>query len=74
MDLILDLLIVILALSLIGNGALVLLLNKKAKAKPPEYTYDARAILADLATGPALVKIEYLSRDDIFLRSPRDVR
>lgn len=74
MDLWADLFLVLFLLSLAANGACAHFLRKKSKEKKPEYTLDARAILADLATGPALVKIEYLSRDDIFLRSPRDVR
>lgn len=74
MDLWFDLIVVLFILSLAINGALIFFLLKKAKTKKPEYTYDARALMADLATGPALVKMEYMDRSDIFLRSPRDAR
>ena len=65
-----DLIIISLILSLLGNLSLYIYITKIVKKKP-EATYDVRALLADLATGPALLKIEYVDRGDVLLRSPR---
>ncbi len=70
MNYILDLLIVSLFISACANLALYLLLTR-VKKKKPEMSYDCRMLLADLATGPALVKIDYVDRGEVFLRSPR---
>lgn len=67
---ILDLLIILLTLSIFANLALGYLALKKSKRVIQE-TYDVQALLRDLASGPALLKIEYLDRADVLLRSPR---
>ena len=57
--------------SITANAVLATLLLKKKKQKK-ELTTDASAILHDLTRGPSLLKIEYINRDDIFLKSPRE--
>lgn len=59
-----------LLISLSFNALLAALCLKKQKRKI-EYTYDVRALMQDLSTGPGLVKIEYVDRADVLLRSPR---
>ena len=58
-------------MSICGNIFLTIYI-KKLLSKKPEATYDAKALMADLCTGPGLLKIEYVDRGDFFLRSPRD--
>ena len=60
-------------LSLLINLALIFYVIKK-KPSQKQLTIDARMILQDLISGPALVKIEYLDRSEVFLRSPRDYK
>lgn len=69
----LDLIIAICCLSIASNIALVIfiILNRRLKKTKGEVSYDARALLRDLASGPALIKVEYVDRADILLRSPR---
>ncbi len=60
---------IVLACSVAGNAALMLMINRKPE-KP--MAKDAREILHDLtANGVALVKIERIAPSDVFLRSPR---
>lgn len=42
------------------------------KKKPVPTSYEASALLRDLLSGEALVKISRIAPEDIFLRSPRD--
>lgn len=67
----LDLTIILLALSIAGNLVLLIYALKSPKKEKRQMTYDATALLRDLASGPALVKIEYVDRADVLLRSPR---
>lgn len=60
----------LLGLSLVIN-ALLLFAYYRKRAQKIEYTYDAKALMRDLATGPAIVKMEYLDRSEILIRSPR---
>jgi hypothetical protein len=67
------LLVALLFCSLTGNLSLgFLVLFKKPESAKKEITYDVQALLRDLSTGPALLKVEYLDRADVLLRSPRD--
>lgn len=68
-----DLTVSLLLISLSANIALAIYIKKKPKTVV-QVTEDARSILRDLATGPALLRVEYIDRADIFLRSPRDQR
>lgn len=61
----------LLTVSVIANIALLFKPKSKVTNKK-ELTKDARDILSDLMTGPALVKIEYIDRSEVLLRSPRD--
>ena len=70
MSYLLDLLIILFALSFASNVALVVVIRKSKKTKR-EVSYDAKALLRDLATGPALIKVDYVDRADVLLRSPR---
>lgn len=60
----------LLGVSLALNLTLLIFLLKKSK-RTYQQTYDVQALLRDLASGPALLKIEYLDRADVLLRSPR---
>lgn len=65
-------LICVLAASLLANTALAFLaLRRPADSKKPSYTYDAQAMLRDLMSGPLLLKVEYVDRSEVLLRSPR---
>lgn len=68
-----DLISSLLVVSAFANVILTVLFLKKPKTKT-EVTYDAQAVLRDLATGPALIKIEYVDRSEVLLRSPRHFR
>ncbi len=68
---ILDLILGIVLACSLGVNVFCLFHIKSPKKKIAE-TYDVQALLRDLATGPGLVKIEYVDRSDLFLRSPRD--
>lgn len=65
-----DLMFMCLGMSICLNAAFSLYLFKFQKKKPVP-TYDVNLLMRDLVTGPALVKIEYVDRSDILLRSPR---
>ncbi len=68
----LEILCLLLVASLSGNAWLGFLLSQKPKPQKQQTgDYDVQCLLKDLATGPALVKIEYLDRADVLLRSPR---
>jgi hypothetical protein len=57
--------------SLAANAVLVVKLRTdKAKPKP---SYEASALLRDILGGQALVRIERIAPENVFLRSPRDV-
>lgn len=62
-----------LSFSFSANAALLFLHLKKPKHKK-ELTKDAAAIMKDLLTGngKCLVKVEYVDKEEILLRSPRD--
>lgn len=60
----------LLGVSFACNLILLLLVLKKSK-RTYQQTYDVQALLRDMASGPALLKIEYLDRADVLLRSPR---
>lgn len=57
--------------SAVLNLVFTALLFKKPAKPPPQPTYDVQALLRDMASGPALLKIEYVDRADVLLRSPR---
>lgn len=57
--------------SAVLNLVFTALLLKKPAKSPPQPTYDVQALLKDMASGPALLKIEYVDRADVLLRSPR---
>lgn len=61
--------IALLGISL-GLNVFLFMSTKKPK-KSIQQTYDVQALLRDLASGPALLKVEYLDRADVLLRSPR---
>lgn len=65
------LLIALTGVSIALNCVFAFFLTRKSKRSPPQETYDVQALLRDLASGPALVKIEYMDRADVLLRSPR---
>lgn len=67
---ILYLLASLLGLSCALNFVFAYFLRIKPK-KNVQQTYDVQALLRDLASGPALIKVEYLDRSDVLLRSPR---
>ncbi len=60
----------LIGVSLSINAILLFFVLKKSK-KVINETYDVQCLLRDLASGPALMKIEYLDRADVLLRSPR---
>lgn len=61
----------LLTLSVIANGALYYLLRQY---KTQKLDYGAQQLLRDLLSGDAVVRITPINRDEIFLRSPRDIR
>ena len=61
----------LLALSLAGNVLLGVLLRKSRKKPVEKLTVTAEALLHDLTSGSAVVRIERLNPADLFLRSPR---
>lgn len=58
-----------LSVSLSGNALLLLHLRKLKKTAP--LTTDARAMLHDLTSSAALVKVTRVDPQDILIRSPR---
>lgn len=56
----------------IGANAWLYLKLRKAKTET-KYTYDAQALLRDLLAGQALLRIERIAPEQVFLRSPRDL-
>jgi hypothetical protein len=60
-----------LIVSLAANAFLAVKL--RASKTEPKYTYDAQALLRDLLQGQALLRIERIAPEQVFLRSPRDV-
>lgn len=69
----LDLSIGLCFVSLSLNAFLIIYFTKVKPKPKQEFTYDAQAILRDLATGPALIKVEYVDRSEVLLRSPRNM-
>ncbi len=53
-----------------ANIALAILLKRSLKKPPKAMTMTAEDVLHDLTSGPAIVKIERIDRDGLFLRSP----
>lgn len=70
MDLLTNIVILLLALSLLVNVWLIVY-AKKIVPKKSALTVDAQMLLRDLMNGPALLKVDYLDRADVLLRSPR---
>ena len=64
-----DLVEILLLTSALANGFLVYRLAKKKKE--PQPTKDAQALLAEILSGQAVVKIEVLDAHGLFYRSPR---
>lgn len=46
-------------------------LGYKLLKKPKTYTADAKELLAEILSGPAIVKIQVLDASQLILRSPR---
>jgi hypothetical protein len=61
----------VLTSSILSNAVLAFFVFRPVKSKKPAYTYDAQALLRDLMSGPALLKVEYVDRGEVLLRSPR---
>jgi hypothetical protein len=62
-------LIVLLIISIQLNAFLYFKYKKSIKSPVP--TKDAQALLSELAGGRAILKIDVINPEDIFLRSPR---
>lgn len=69
MDILMPMALVILTLSLCGNALLFTLYRRERKSPVP--TTDAQELLAQICSGPTLLKIQIIDRQDIFLKSPR---
>ncbi|MES3012639.1 MAG: hypothetical protein V4750_02780 [Pseudomonadota bacterium] len=61
----------LLLVSLSGNAFLYILLSKSYKKPVETRTLTAEALLHDLTEGSALVRVERINPNDVFLRSPR---
>jgi hypothetical protein len=46
---------------------------RKKKTISKNITYDARALMADLSSGVALIEIKRIDPNHIFLKSPREL-
>jgi hypothetical protein len=55
----------------LGANALLGIKLKTRKA-PSEMTYDASQLLRDLLAGKALVKVERIAPEGLFIMAPRD--
>lgn len=60
-----------LIVSLAAN--ILLALKLRSSKRETKYTYDAQALLRDLLAGQALLKLERIAPEQVFLRSPRDL-
>jgi hypothetical protein len=58
-----------LGLSLLGNAAFAVLFYKKKYVVT--HTVDAKELLAQIMSGPAIVKIDVMDPTSFFVRSPR---
>ena len=67
----LEVLVALLAISVVSNVFQYYLLGKQKKSK--QLTTDAKEVLRDLLNGETLLKIEVVDKSSIFLRSPRDL-
>lgn len=62
----------LLAFSVLGNLGLLFLYLKKNKTIIT-HSIEARELLKDLLSGSALIKIQVVDKESIFLRSPKDL-
>lgn len=62
----------LLALSVLVNLLLTYLYIRKNKTTVT-HSIDARELLRELLSGSALLKIQVVDKDSIFLRSPKDL-
>jgi len=53
-------------------GNIYLFIKCKKQQQKKEYTVEAKELLANILSGPALIKISVIDKGDFFLRSPRD--
>lgn len=63
------LLLVFCVASLAGNVILFFLLRKSKKAPAP--TLEAKAVLAEILQGQAIIQMKVLDPENLMLRSPR---
>jgi len=67
-----DALSALLLLSAVGNGALATLLyRRKRQKREPTLSLSAEDLLHDLTRGPAVIRVEVIDAQNLFLRSPR---
>lgn len=60
------------ALAMLLNIILFYMLMKKSGSKTT-HSIEARELLKDLLDGSALIKIQVIDKESIFLRSPKDL-
>ncbi len=54
-----------------ANIGLLYLLRKAYNKPPKALTVTAEALLHDLSSGPAIIRVERIDRENLLLRSPR---